>query len=221
MLLQQHFHDQASTAATDIDTAFMCLNRKPHQHRLRLYNQLEARGLLEHGLVSFGSNTGVAVRTLPDDQGGCDLAPNGGTKQNGIANDLVSLGNIKNWNRCLINIVTETVFDIKLHHFVSEKIYKPILGMRPFLVYATDGAVDWLESRGFQTFVRDFRDITDLDLANPDNISLFLDALSKQSQDYLQTKYQELLPKVQHNVENFHRHCQLQLDKVERGIELP
>jgi len=220
LLLEKYFQDRASTDAALIDTAFMCLNRKPHPHRLRLYRQLESQNLLDCGLVSLGSNNGVAVRTIDNDQGGCDLAPNAGTEQNGIVNDLVTLGNIENWNRCFINIVTETVFEIKQKHFVSEKIYKPILGMRPFLVYATDGGVDWLENRGFYTFVQDFRDITDLDLSDPNNISLFLDALTNQSQNYLQTKYQELLPKIEHNYQNFYRHCQTQLDKVEKGIKL-
>lgn len=218
LLMHKYFNQTANTDHNVIDTAYICLNRKPHTHRQRLYNELQSRGLLDHGLVSFGSDNGVAVRTLTNDQGGCNLAPNGGTQQNGIANDLITLGNIDNWNRCFLNIVTETVFDIQQQGFVSEKIYKPILGKRPFIVYASDCAEPWLHQRGFVTYSKDFLDITDLDLAQPNNTSAFLQTLTQQPKSYWQSKFRTLLPKIEHNYENFYRYCSSQLDTIKQGI---
>lgn len=197
-----------------IDTAYMCLNRKPHWHRRRLYNQLSSYDLIKHGIVSMGGDNSPAVQLLECDQGECELAPNAGREQNGIANDIMSLGHPTNWQRHFINIVTETQYDIAKTYFVSEKIYKPIVGFRPFLVYATDGAVQWLTERGFENYTKDFQDITDLDLANPINLADFLATLCQQSQQYWQAKYLALQDKIKYNNNNFYSY----VNKIKKGI---
>lgn len=206
---------------TDIDLPFMCLNRKPHWHRRRLYQQLQDLDLLDQGLVSMGGDNDQARRSLPDDAGGSDMAPNAGVEQNGIKNDIFSLGNPENWDRCLLNIVTETVYDISQNHFVSEKIYKPILGERPFLVYDPLGARDWLECRGFQTYLDDWQDITSLDLSRPENIASFLQVLSDQPKSYFQKKILDLQDKIKYNKSQFGRYCQSQKSKIEKGLPCP
>jgi hypothetical protein len=53
----------------------------------------------------------------------------------------------------LFHIVTETVFyDSKLH--LTEKIFKPIVARRPFLLAAAPGNLAYLKSYGFLTFDR-------------------------------------------------------------------
>jgi hypothetical protein len=189
-----------------IDTAYMCLNRKPHWHRRRLYNQLINHGVLSQGLVSFGGDNASALRLLDQDQGESDLAPNAGVEHHGIKNDIMSLGHPDNWTRHFLNIVTETQFDIQQTYFVSEKIYKPIVGFRPFLVYAADGAVEWLTERGFEPYTRDFTDITDLDLKQPENLAPFLVTLCQQPLTYWRSKYLALKEKIMYNNENFYNY---------------
>jgi hypothetical protein len=100
--------------------------------------------------------------------------------------------------------VTETQYDIQNTYFVSEKIYKPIVGFRPFLVYASDGAGEWLTERGFELYVNDFTDITDLNLAQPENIAKFLTVLCQQNSSYWQSKYLALKDKILYNNNNFY-----------------
>jgi len=169
----------------------------------------------------MGGTDGRALRVLPDDRGSSDMAPNGGMEQNGINNDIFSLGNPSNWNRCLVNIVTETVYDVVGSNFVSEKIYKPILGKRPFLVYSPGGARSWLEQRGFQTYIDDWQDITDLDLGDPNNIVPFLSALCKQPRSYLPKKLVDLQPKIMYNKNRFHAYCKEQKDIIAKGLPCP
>ena len=202
-------------SASQIDTAYMCLNRKPHWHRKRLYNQLVSYNLVKHGIVSMGGDNSPALKTLELDQGECDLAPNACREQNGIAKDIMSLGHPSNWCRHFINIVTETQYDINKTYFVSEKIYKPILGSKPFLVYASDGGVEWLTTRGFETYTKDFTDITDLDLANPAHMPDFLAILCQQSQQYWQSKYVALQDKIKYNNNNFYTY----IDKIKKGLQ--
>jgi hypothetical protein len=200
-----------------IDCAFMCLNRKPHAHRIKFYNQLIQLNLIDKGFVSMGSNGNVPALAL-DCPDVIPLTPNAGIEQNGIPNDIATLGNIDNWQRHFLNIVTETVYGINRNYFVSEKIYKPILGMRPFLVYDTDSADCWLKNRGFEPYTDDFVDITDLDLKNPDNIAPFLTILSEQKSSYWKQKLVDLNQKIVYNKQNFYKYVDQQKTQIDKGI---
>jgi hypothetical protein len=203
---------------SNINVAYMCLNRKPHWHRQRLYNQLVSLNIVDQGIVSMGGNNSPAQRILAIDAGHSDLAPNAGTDQNGIANDIMSLGHPTNWSGAFLNVVTETQFDITSSYFVSEKIYKPIIGCRPFLVHAM-GADAWLTDRGFESYTKDFQDISDLDLSNPYNIAEFLVELCGQSPNYWQTKFVALKDKIMYNKTHFTKYVQQQKLIIEKGIQ--
>ena len=205
------------TDVSRIDTAYMCLNRKPHWHRRQLYNRLQSRNLLQHGIVSMGGQ-GKAERSLDIDQDHDNMAPNASREQHGIPNDIVSLGRIENWQRHFVNIVTETGYDINQCGFVSEKIYKPIVGCRPFLVYDPDGGTKWLHDRGFESYVLDFQDITDLDLCLPINIPSFLSVLCEQTPQYWQTKYLALQEKILYNKQHFADYVKGQREFINKGI---
>jgi hypothetical protein len=203
----------------DIDTAFMCLNRKPHWHRVRLYDKMEAQGLLDHGIVSMGSaGESQARRRITESVTANAFAPNGQVQHHGIVNDIVSLGDPVNWRRCFLNVVTETMFDVSQCHFVSEKIFKPMLGHRPFLVYATDGAMAWLDQHGFQDYTQSFGDITDLDLSQPENMVPFLEILATQPRSYFQHKIIALEDKIAYNYHRFLEFVQEQQIKIKKGI---
>lgn len=197
--------------SSKFDCAYMCLNRKPHWHRLRLYQGLDSAGVLDLGIVSMGGEP--PMRLLQDDCEGQDIAPNGGRQQYGIANDIVSVGNIANWQRHFVNIVTETIWDIELNNFLSEKTFKPILGLRPFLLHAPNGGVECLHSRGFESYVNDFKDITDANLCEPHNIPVFLKELCKQPSSYWQMKFGQLKEKLLFNQQQFKNHVNKQQSK--------
>lgn len=199
--------------SNNIDIAYMCLNRKPHWHRKKLYSKLEQNNLLNQGLVSMGG-----TRYLEQDVGYQDLTPNSGPGEYGISNDIVSLGRLDNWNRCFFNLVTETSWDINHTGFVSEKIYKPIIGCRPFLVYDPDSGVNWLNSRGFQTYTQDFQDITDLTLTDPNNHVAFLKVLCEQPKSYWQKKFVDLKEKLLYNKSHFADYVKQQQLNIKQGI---
>lgn len=201
-----------------IDTPYMCLNRKPHHHRMLLINALQARGIIDQGLVSLGGDPAIR-RVLPNDQGISDLAPNPGIQGLGIANDIMTLGSAQNWQRHFLNIVTETTWDINHSQFVSEKIFKPMIGQRPFLVWDPTGAVDWLVARGFEPYHRDFSDITGLDLAQHENIPRFLQTLCAQPPQYFRAKMVALRSKILHNKQRFGQYAQEQRNLISQGIQ--
>jgi len=202
-----------------LDTGYLCYNRKPHWHRMRLFRDLQARGCIDQGIVTMGHESGQALARLLDDVSPTDIAPNPGTEQYGIVNDIMSLGPMQNWDRCFLDVVTETVFDVDSAWFVSEKIYKPVVGNRPFLVYAANGASGWLRHIGIEPYIRDFQDISDLDLAEPVNLAPFLAILASQGSAYYAHKYLQLSEKIQHNNCCFRDHVHRMRHKVTRGIQ--
>lgn len=198
--------------------AFMCLNRKPHPHRVMLYKQLTAKSLLDSNLVTMGSDSDQADRVLPQDVTHQELSPNSALRNHGIVNDNVSLGLITNWQSHFLNVVTETVFDVSRQWFVSEKIFKPIIGLRPFLVYSMDGAQAWLDHHGFQSYADDFRDITDINPRDPTRMADFLAVLDGQGPAYWRAKYLDLLPKIIYNKQVFHDLVAQTKIKIKQGF---
>jgi hypothetical protein len=174
---------------------------------------------LDHGIVSMGSaGESQARRRITESVTANAFAPNGQVQHHGIVNDIVSLGDPVNWRRCFLNVVTETVFDVSQCHFVSEKIFKPMLGHRPFLVYATDGAVSWLDQHGFQNYTKDFGDITELDLCDSENMVPFLEILATQPKSYLRHKIIDLEDKIAYNYHRFQEFVEEQQTKIKKGI---
>ena len=178
-----------------IDTAYMCLNRKPHWHRQKLYNKLQAMNLVNQGIVSMGGD-GQAVVALAQDRDHDTLAPNATRDHYGIPNDIVSLGHLGNWQRHLLNVVTETFYDINRSGFVSEKIYKPIGFRHPFMVLGKTGILTYLKSQGFVTYDNLFDESYDNESDLQKKISLILDNVS----NYEKCPYDtETLNRIEHN----------------------
>jgi hypothetical protein len=218
LIMHEHFSVNFDVSDfKNINTAFMCLNRKPHHHRRHLYSQLVERSLVDKNIVSLG---GEKILSNDSIQGSC-IAPNPGVDQYGIVNDIMSLGPAPAWQQCFLNVVTETVYNVDKEWFVSEKIYKPIIGERPFLVYAPNGARAWLEHIGLENYIDDFGDITDLELALPQHIPEFLEQLSNQSSNYFQKKYIDLRQKIQYNKHMLAQHVTATQNKITQGIKCP
>lgn len=201
---------QIPCSAKTIDTAYMCLNGKPHYHRLKIFNDLKKQRLLEKGFVSFNShqnqmpeNKKMVFYNLDDNKNILNNIP-------GDYN-VFDYGRLDYWNRHFLNIVTETLHDPdNKDFFLTEKTYKPIYGYRPFLIFAPNGAKKSLNFIGIEEYNKDFQDICDLDLYDIDNIVPFLKILSTQSAKYYKKKYKMLLPKIVHNRQTFIEFCKQQ-----------
>lgn len=128
------------------EKTYMCLNRKPHNHRSFLVDNLISKNLIDQGLVSFGDRL-IIDESLDDIVTFGEQAVHGAMS---IKNDIVTLGDSNNWARCFINVVSETTVHTDL--FISEKTWKPIIGMRPFLILGDQNVYLQLKELGFDTF---------------------------------------------------------------------
>lgn len=109
------------------------------------------------------------------------------------------------WSRSLWHVVNETVFfHDKLH--LTEKIFKPIVTCRPFLLVGAVGNLDYLRSYGFRTFDRWIDETYDLE-SNPtrrlDMIAVEIGKLCAKSRSDLVQMYEEMMPTLEYNKKHF------------------
>jgi hypothetical protein len=105
------------------------------------------------------------------------------------------------WKSGLWHIVTETVFyHDKLH--LTEKIFKPIVAQRPFMLAAAPGNLAYLKSYGFRTFDQWIDESYDL-IQDPDQrLQAIVDQtrrLCAMSDSELRQMHQEMQPVLGHN----------------------
>jgi hypothetical protein len=108
-------------------------------------------------------------------------------------------------NTSFWHIVTETVFnENKLH--LTEKIFKPIVTKRPFILASSTGALNYLKSYGFKTFDQWIDESYD-NISDPDErlekISDELEKLCNLTQNELMTMYKEMTEILEYNHNHF------------------
>jgi hypothetical protein len=131
------------------------------------------------------------------------------------------------WKSGLWHIVTETVFyHDKLH--LTEKIFKPIVAQRPFMLAAAPGNLAYLRSYGFQTFDRWIDESYDT-IEDPDlRLQAIVDQTSRlcaMSNAELRQMHQEMQSVLEHNFNHmwttFRHHIVNELvDNFERSVKL-
>jgi len=106
----------------------------------------------------------------------------------------------------MIHIVTETVFyDSKLH--LTEKIFKPIVARRPFMLLAAPHNLEYLRSYGFKTFGRWIDESYDTEVDNEKRIDMVvteLQKLAELSQSDLNKMYMEMQEILDFNFQWFY-----------------
>ena len=152
-----------------------------------------------HSLLSKESKYLIFKTLLPDPPSLIiDTDFTTGTLSANDVQDILSLG--------LFHIVTETIFyDEKLH--LTEKIFKPIVARRPFILVGAPGNLAYLKSYGFRTFDRWIDESYDLE-QDPDQrlvkIVNEIDKLCKLSEWELVQMYNEMQEILEYNFQWFY-----------------
>ena len=105
-----------------------------------------------------------------------------------------------------IHLVSETIFyEEKLH--LTEKVFKPIIARRPFMLVAAPGNLAYIKSYGFKTFDRWIDESYDSE-KDPDirieKIVKELTRLCNMSKEELDNMYREMLPTLEYNFNHFY-----------------
>lgn len=186
---------------TDIFKVFMSLNRKPHNHRIYLVNEIYKKQLNTFGYVSLGIDTdnrdylnlNVPIkldRDIVNIEGDKSISGNAG----GITNDISTLGEINNWKSHFVNIVSETTVHTDV--FLSEKTLKPILGYKPFIVLGDSNIYNKLHEWGIDTF-DDFFGTGYKDYASyTDRSKWIVDIIDQLKNENLNLLYKSIIPRL-------------------------
>ena len=193
----------------NINNFFLCYNRKPTLHRVQLHDALERKGLLSKGVFTLGNEDPAKIKMINLDKSTMPYENNNIHGNLNIPNDTHSLGPLEVWNSCFLVIVTETDHNMTTGHpFLSEKIWKPLIGMRPFLCLGDKGTNRYLRDAGFHTFNAFFGCEDDLTV----------DQMVKVIEDYRgipADDYEKLRDKLEHNRRHFFSYS-----KTQRSIAL-
>lgn len=146
----------------NFNKVFLNYNRKPTYYRNMLLAQYIKHDVDGLGHITLGLNTSknpaldrfvLPPEVLDHSCGGEGDAPvgvNHTLKDLRVANDIFSLGSLEVWNSCFLNVVTET--SVSDTRWTSEKVFKPMIGMRPFFYYGNPAVLLKLKSLGFDIF---------------------------------------------------------------------
>lgn len=206
-----------------ISKVFICLNHlvsNNRSYRLSLLSQLKEHQLFDKGFISSPLLTGDLIRKEIGDK---DSRLTKEAKLHILKNLLPNVkpmlldeveynsasANIAhpNYNYgALWHIVTETIYyDEKLH--LTEKIFKPIVSRRPFILVGAPGNLNYLKKYGFQTFDRWIDESYDLEFDQDQRMAMIvkeLDRLCQLPWDKLMNMYKEMQEVLEFNHQHFY-----------------
>lgn len=169
-----HFkRELALQGKTNYQKHFLCLNRRWRLHRPSLISLLHSKNLLSYGYVSLGSNVenNTWMNVLPKivDKHKDHFISYNLILQN--TNKILSLPNLevdtddyenkgvvltrrngKYYENSFMSVVTETNFYDYNNLFLSEKIFKPIAYLQPFILVSVYKSLGMLQDMGYKTF---------------------------------------------------------------------
>jgi hypothetical protein len=204
---------------------YICYQRKPRLHRIEITEILLREGLDKHGVVTLGAGDEVEMSVwseglkflalkIDDDPG--NYKHNGkDTDFAGIPNDLVTLGRLDIWQRHFLNIVSETEFNQWSPRFITEKTWKPIIGLRPFVIHGQTRIYSWLRVNGFKTFNHYWPHISMEESDNQhESVVSVLHWLCDIPRQNLSDMYNDMLPDLLYNRERFFEFSKEQKHKI-------
>lgn len=202
------------------DKVFICYNHltsKYRSYRLHLVSNLMEQDLVKHGSVSLfhdGWQKTIEDPNNPlDNRARVKIYKQLRNVSNPLTIDtdaptgeMSAKVNLKDLTDALFHVVTETVyFQDKLH--LTEKVFKPIVAKRPFLLVAAPGNLAYLKSYGFRTFDRWIDESYD---AEPDHyiriekITFELAKLCAMSPAVLKQMHTEMQQVLEYNFTHFY-----------------
>lgn len=220
-----HKHNiDSDVTLKDIKFLYLSYNRKPHQHRHLLVQNLIQHNLLDLGHVTFekGIFPQIDVRTAQSEleyysnilqtqpyfhkvyEQDLDL-------RFSRPEDATTLGNLDIWNSCYLNIISETTNEDPYQ--ITEKTYKPIIGLRPFILNGHSNVYNVLQKLGFYT-TKDFFDDFSLCDGSVESIIRLLNNLRTLSKTELHELYLKQLPLLKANRKRLIEICNLDRRQV-------
>jgi len=146
---------------------FLCFNKVPREHRIRLLNRVLEHNLLDRSYYSF-EGVDRWIDFLPDEFNSIKLNKNKFPLRLNITPDrlnpaMLEIQDITYFDNSYFSVVTETTFYNNDHPrivrygtldniFITEKTFKCFPAMHPFIVFAYPNLLSELRKLGYKTF---------------------------------------------------------------------
>ncbi len=189
---------------------FVSYNRKPKEHRVKLVKHLIHDNLNKLGIITLGTDgTNDLLLTLDLDEPEPDIG------NFGMPMVYYNLGSMEIWNNTFLYINGATEFNSINDLFCQQDTFKPIIGMRPFVINGVQKTYRWYRQNGFKTFNHYWSHI---DIENGDvhdTIIELINYLKDMKESELMAMYNDMLPDLLHNKERFYVFANEQQHKME------
>ena len=150
---------------------FLCFNRRYNDHRLLLFLFLSKKNLVDQCYISMAKTQPEANRTFKENvkylltkMNPYDLTPDDIIEADNRLPLVLDSEDFSKYpmeqtidpvrdlyKNSLVNIITETYFFNNIIH-ITEKTYKPIAFMQPFVMLGSYGSLKHIKDMGFKTF---------------------------------------------------------------------
>jgi len=174
---------------TNFNYVYLNYNGKNHEHRIKFVEILVNNKIDKLGFYTLLSDEFVSQ-----------------TRQ------VFDLGNLHIWNQHFLNIVSETVYRINPELLISEKTWKPIVGLRPFIINGSPRYYTLLKEMGFDCFSDIFpvnelsKNESTVEKTMKKTHQLICNVIKDLATKNLQELYTTLYPRLLKNREHFFNH---------------
>lgn len=201
-----------------IKYTFINYNRKPKLHRVAFVKQLIEHNLLEHGIVTLDKNeTNDIYLSIGEKQQ--DYIGTTDSTEYSIPMDYYSLHRLDLWQKSFLYINAATEFNPVDDLFCQQDTFKPMLGLRPFVINGVQKTYRWLRVNGFKTFNHYWNHIP-IETGNVHETLIdLIQHLKSQSTGELLSMYNDMLPDLVYNKERFFEFSAEQQHKMEHLFE--
>lgn len=199
---------------------YLFYNGKLRPHRLYSVSELANKKILNNGIVSLAAATHTEGH-FSVNQCVKDLKQYGAyskhlhdfvnnfkpmildIESNNFSQDNINLTTVSHYEQTYFSVISETSMTVR---FVTEKIYKPIYNLHPFIIIGAPKILEYLRSKGYLTFDELFDESYDLE---PDHIKRInmvieeIDKFCKKSNKEKELIFQKLTDKLLHNKRHY------------------
>ena len=212
------FYTKDELLLTNLKYIYINYNRKPKLHRVNFVKRLIANDLLKLGTVTLGTDsTNDLLLTIGEKDE--DYLEYGNSKNHwgifGVPHDMYSLHCMDRWKSSFLYINAATEFNPVNDLFCQQDTFKPMLGLRPFVINGVQRTYRWLRLNGFKTFNHYWPHI---DIENGpvhDTLIELIKHLQSLKSSEILAIYTDMLPDLTYNKDRFFEFAREQQYKME------
>ena len=216
-ILKNNFKHYTTEQLTLINPTkiYVNYNRKPRKHRVEFVERLAESNLLDLGTVTLGKGNHNYHMTIGEKQEDYIAVGTQEMQHWGLPSDYYSLHRLDIWQNTFLYINGATENNPVNDLFCQQDTFKPIIGLRPFVINGVQKTYRWLRLHGFKTFNHYWPHIN-LETCHTDDIhkNICEVIVWLQTQD-LEQLYLDMLPDLHYNKLRFDEFALEQKYKME------